>query len=179
MQTRDYSCGAAALATVLRYYWGDPVGEDDVLIVLLKTLTPEETKDRFKHGLAISDLRRAAVDMGYLSTIGTISLQQLSQARAPVVVALKIKEYDHFVVYRGMCDGRVYLADPIRGNVRPTIPEFNGQWQKNAILVVVKPGTAPPLQSALSIRADEVGVGDMTAEMLRKQLPEPLLHHLP
>ena len=31
MQTRDYSCGAAALATVLRYYWGDPVGEDDVL----------------------------------------------------------------------------------------------------------------------------------------------------
>ena len=46
MQTRDYSCGAAALATILRYYWGDRVGEDDVLLVLLKTLSPEETKDR-------------------------------------------------------------------------------------------------------------------------------------
>ena len=96
-----------------------------------------------------------------------------------MVVAIKIKEYDHFVVYRGMCDGRVYLADPIRGNVRPTIAEFNGQWQKNAILVVVKPNMMPPTQSALSVRVDEVLVGDMTAEMLRKQLPEPFLHHLP
>ena len=112
MQTRDYSCGAAALATVLRYYWGDSVGEEAIIQTLFKTLTPEEQQDRVKNGLAISDLRKAAVDMGYLSTIGTISLEQLSQARAPVVVALKIKEYHHFVVYRGMCDGRVYLADP-------------------------------------------------------------------
>ncbi len=89
---------------------------------------------------------------------------------------MKIKEYDHFVVYRGMCDGRVYLADPIRGNVRPTIPEFNGQWIKNAILVVVKPDVTPPAESLLSVRVDEVGVGDMSAEMLRKQLPEPFLH---
>ena len=29
-----------------------------------------------------------------------------------------------------MCDGRVYLADPIRGNVRPTIAEFHQQWQQ-------------------------------------------------
>ena len=71
MQTRDYSCGAAALATVLRYYWGGRVGEEDILQALFKTLTAEERKDRYKNGLAISDLRRVAVDMGYLSTIGT------------------------------------------------------------------------------------------------------------
>ena len=79
----DYSCGAAALATVLRYYWGDRVGEEDILQALFKTLTPEERQDRFKHGLAISDLRRVAVNMGYLSTIGTISLEQLSEAPHP------------------------------------------------------------------------------------------------
>ena len=31
MQNHEYTCGAAALATVLRYYWGDAVGEEAVL----------------------------------------------------------------------------------------------------------------------------------------------------
>ncbi len=83
MQTRDYSCGAAALATVLRYYWGDRVGEEDILQALFKTLTPEERQDRFKHGLAISDLRRVAVNMGYLSTIGTISSRSCPKPAPP------------------------------------------------------------------------------------------------
>ena len=98
--------------------------------MILKTLTADEVKDRMKHGLAISDLRAPAVQMGYFSTIGTMTFQQLAQARVPLVVPLKIKDYDHFVVYRGMADGRVYLADSCRGNVRPTVAEFCQQWQK-------------------------------------------------
>ena len=31
MQQRDFSCGAACLATICRYYWGDNVTEDMVL----------------------------------------------------------------------------------------------------------------------------------------------------
>ncbi len=171
MQTYDYSCGAAALATILRYYWNDPGDERQIVNMILKTLTADEVKDRMKHGLAISDLRRAAVQMGYFSTIGTMTFQQLAQARVPLVVPLKIKDYDHFVVYRGMADGRVYLADSCRGNVRPTVAEFCQQWQKNAVLVVAKPGVMPPLQSALSIREDEVSVGDTTNAFLDRQLP--------
>ena len=64
MQTYDYSCGAAALATILRYYWNDPVDERQIVNMILKTLTADEVKDRMKHGLAISDLRRAAVRDG-------------------------------------------------------------------------------------------------------------------
>ena len=176
MQKRDYSCGAAAMATVLRYYWGDDVTEDKILIVLLATLTPDETKDRFKHGLAISDLRRTAVKMGYQSSIGTMSLENLAGARLPLIIPLKVEEQDHFVVYRGMAAGRVYLADPIRGNVRPTITEFRQQWQKNAILVVVKPGEPPRDRSPLSIRWDEVEMGETTNQFLRGQLSQPYLH---
>jgi hypothetical protein len=177
MQKRDYSCGAAAMATVLRYYWGDAVSEDNVLIVLLATLTPEETKDRFKHGLAISDLRRTAVKMGYQSSIGTMSFEGLSGARLPLIVPLKVEGQDHFVVYRGMVAGRVYLADPIRGNVRPTFAEFSRQWQKNAILVVVKPGEPPRDITPLSIRWNEVLMGETSNQLLRGQLStQPYLH---
>ena len=171
MQTYDYSCGAAALATIIRYYWNDPADERQIVNEILKTMTIDEVKDRMKRGLAMTDLRHAAVDMGYVSSMFTMSFQQLAQARVPLIVPLKIKEFDHFVVYRGMAGGRVYLADSSRGNVRPTIAEFCQQWQKNAVLVVAKRGVMPPMQSALSIREDEVSVGDTTNEFLDRQLP--------
>ncbi len=173
MQKYDYSCGAAALATILRYYWEDDVTEKQILDAMLKVLTVDEVKDRIKNGMSITDLRRAAVELGYLSSIGTMSFEQLSQSKIPLLVPLKLKGFDHFVVYRGVVGGRVYLADPVRGNVRPTIPEFCGQWQKNAILVVIKKGEQPREWSPLSIRTDEVRLGESTKQWLRGELPRP------
>ena len=40
MQKRDYSCGAAALATILVYYWGDNVTEEKILLVIVKDSHP-------------------------------------------------------------------------------------------------------------------------------------------
>ena len=64
MQQRDYSCGAASLATLLRYHWGDPVTETQCLITITKMLTLEEMKERIKNGLSLTDLRRLAVELG-------------------------------------------------------------------------------------------------------------------
>ena len=36
MQQRDFSCGAAALATVLVYYWGEDVSETTILLIIAK-----------------------------------------------------------------------------------------------------------------------------------------------
>src|SRR5579862_6421556 len=41
-QNRDYSCGAASLCTLLKYYWGDNVTEQKILDTVDKMLTPEE-----------------------------------------------------------------------------------------------------------------------------------------
>jgi predicted double-glycine peptidase len=173
MQKREYSCGAASMATLLRYYWGDAVTEEEVLTTLTKLLTPEELKDRIKNGLAFSDLRRTAVKMGYEATIGTLPFDKLVASRAPLVIPLRLKKFDHFVVFRGVVDGRVYLADPVRGNVRPTISEFREQWQKEAVLVIAKPDVEPPKTSPLSIRPEEVHFSDLTRQTIGRQLPEP------
>ena len=174
MQKYDYSCGAAALATILQYFWNDSVTEQQILTVLFKILTPDEIKDRTQNGMAITDLRRVSVEMGYLSSIGTLSFDKLAKSKVPLIVPIRIKEYDHFVVYRGVAGGRVYLADPIRGNVRPTLQEFCGQWNKNAILVVVKKDEMPPKFSRLSIRKDEILLGETTEQWMDQELPQPL-----
>ena len=171
MQNREYTCGAAALATVLRYYWGDAANEETVLAVLTKMLSPAELRDRVINGLAISDLRLTAVRMGYEATIGTVSLEQLAAARAPVVVPIRLGKLDHFVVGARVAGGRVYLADPVRGNVRPTIEEFRTQWQKQAVLVVAKANVDPPASSPLSIRPGDVRRGDLTRQTISRQLP--------
>jgi uncharacterized protein len=170
MQQRDYSCGAAALATVLRYYWGDDIKEDLVLWHIEQILTPEEMQDRIKKGLAISDLRRAAVKMGYLSSIGKMSFEQLANSHVPLVVGISNNGYDHFVVYRGTDCQWVYLADPIRGNIRLTVPEFVCQWQKNTILVVAKKDQEPPETSPLSLTR---------RDLTRSQLNYQLIHSMP
>lgn len=173
IQQFDYSCGPAAVATILRYYWEDNVTEKQILETLVKILTPAEIKEDMKKGTSITDLRRASVAMGYLSSIGTMTFEQLTQSKIPVVVPVKVNKFDHFVVFRGMVDGRVYLADPVHGNVRPTVAEFCQQWNKNAVLAVIKKGQKPRDYSPLSIRLDEVMLGETTKQWLDKELPRP------
>ncbi len=48
--------------------------------------------------------------------------------------------YRHFAVLRGIERGRVYLADPARGNVRRRIDQFVNEWEKGIVFVLGKSG---------------------------------------
>jgi predicted double-glycine peptidase len=149
MQRYDYSCGAAALATVVQYYWGDDISEQQILLAMFDRMTEAELQDRMANGLTMTDLRRAAVEAGYLSSMVRRNLAQLSEVRIPVVLRIEKDGYEHFVVYRGIVDDRVFLADPIRGHVRLSIHEFAQQWTDNTVLVVVKKNARPPVAPPL------------------------------
>ena len=177
MQQRDYSCGAAALATVIRYHWGDEMTEIELLREVAQMLTVEELKERIENGLALTDLRRLAVRVGYLSTIGRLEFDKLREAKIPLVVGIVVNDFDHFAVYRGT-DGRyVYLADPARGNVRTPIPEFLEQWQKNMVLVVVKPGVDPERSSPLLLQREETVLGQSNRLYLLDRVTTKVFPH--
>ena len=171
MQNQDYSCGAAALATLLRYFWQDPINEADVMDVIDSLLTAEEFKDRVEKGLSMADLRRAAVKMGYQAQVGKVELNNLATSKVPLIVAIKAEGYDHFVVVRGIYEGRVYLADPIRGNIRVNVPLFRCQWQQKAVLVVLKPNTQPPICSCLSVECRELELGWLNNKVIQMTPP--------
>ena len=166
-QRRDFSCGAAALATVCRYYWGDNVTENQVLGVVEKNLTHDELKERFENGLAISDLRVAAVKMGYLSTIGRLSMAELLKVKVPVIVAIRLEETNHFVVVKGIANGWVFVADPSRGNLRIPQFEFERQWIENAVLVVAQKGKTKSDRSQLDVTIEEMSRGYFNEQVIR------------
>jgi uncharacterized protein len=59
-QQQDYSCGAAALATLLRYYFGDATSETEILNLLEGSLSPAEKEEKSKRGFTLLDLKRVA-----------------------------------------------------------------------------------------------------------------------
>jgi uncharacterized protein len=169
MQQRDFSCGAACLATICRYYWGDDITEEMVLEQLDTLLTAAETEDRIMNGLAMSDLRRAAVKLGYQSVVGTTTFAKLGEMKVPAIVGIQPMGHKHFVVLKGTFGDWVYLADPIRGNIRMPAWEFCQQWQKNAILVVYKPGEKIKQYSPLSVTEADVRFGELNDQLIRSQ----------
>src|SRR5262245_28685748 len=64
-QQFDYSCGAAALATILRYGLRDEVTERDVLAQLFGLLSAEERPDVLSQGFSLLHLQRVAQARGY------------------------------------------------------------------------------------------------------------------
>jgi predicted double-glycine peptidase len=175
MQVRDYSCGAASLCTLLKYYWGDNVNEQKILNELDKMLTPAERKDRIQEGLSLTDLRKVCVKMGYLASIGTLTFEQLSQSKIPVLVGMKIGKFYHFAVFRGTDGFYVYLADPARGNIRGTVKEFVEIWQKGAILVVAKKDQDLKENSPLSLKPEDSYLGTLNRVAFQKLISQPLV----
>ncbi len=172
MQQKDYSCGAASLATVLKYYWGKDVGEMDVLLALERSLKPNALKDRVENGLTMADLKVVSDRMGYDAAVGKLdSVQKLAESKVPLILAIQVEEdLSHFVVYRGSANGYIYLADPVLGNVRISEPELARTWIKNAVFVVTLPGKTSSAVSRLGLRKDEILQARLNSQVIRRQV---------
>ncbi len=169
MQKLDYSCGAATLATIARYYWGDDVDEATFLSLIPRlNLTEEQIRDRIEKGLTLTDLRDMANLAGYQSSMGKVQFRELIEAKVPVIVGVVVNKHDHFVVYRGTDGYYVYLADPIRGNIRTEVDVFLRQWQENAILVIAKPNAKVKEVNPMGVRETEIFRGILNDQTVHR-----------
>ena len=143
MQSSDYSCGAAAVATLLTYYFDDQVAEAAIMEAVFKTLPESQQKDRKKQGFSLLDLGDYVAARGYESTGYRLTLGQLQQVQLPVLVHLSVQGDRHFVVLTKIRGDQIYLADPSRGNLRLSVDDFASEWT-NIALVVTRPGRPRP-----------------------------------
>lgn len=151
MQALDYSCGAASLATLMRYYFQETIDEKVVLTTLTKILGADTVKNKRKAGFSLLDLKKAAEHLGYQAMGIKLQISALSKLRGPVLVHLKIPKGEHFVILRGIKADRVFLADPARGNLRMPITKFAQEWS-GATLVLAKKGHPLPVDYPLKIK---------------------------
>jgi ABC-type bacteriocin/lantibiotic exporter with double-glycine peptidase domain len=92
--------------------------------------------------------------------------------RGPVIVHLDKGSMRHFSVLRGFDGDRVYLADPIGGNIRMPKFRFAEQWTGNALLVWI-PELSLPADYPLQISAKDAGLENWSARRTLYKDPLP------
>ena len=146
-QRFDFSCGAAALATLMRYGFGERITERDILAQLFGLLSDSEKPTVRATGFSLLHLQRVAQARGYNAEGFRLTPEQLSMLGGPVLVFIEPRGYKHFAVLRGVRGDRVYLADPSRGNIRMPAYAFLNDWLQNdgrGIIFVVEPAAGLP-----------------------------------
>jgi hypothetical protein len=130
VQQWDLSCGAAALATLLNYQHGDPISEREIAKGLIgrEEYLENPALVQVRQGFSLLDLKRYVEGRGYKGIgYGQLTLQDLIE-QAPVMVPIRSKGYNHFVVFRGALGNRVLLADPAFGNRTMLAATFEQAW---------------------------------------------------
>lgn len=136
-QRWDVSCGAAALSTVLTYDFKDNTPETAIVVWLLHRVDAKRVRAR--GGFSLLDLKHFAEARGYHAEgFSGMSIEDLAHQRTSVIVPIRSKGFDHFIVVRGIQSGRVIMADPGFGNLTMRVDRFQKLW-KNGIVFVVHP----------------------------------------
>lgn len=162
IQQWDLSCGAAALTTLLKYQHGEDLTEKVVAASLMRRPEYIEHPEliQIREGFSLLDLKRDVEARGYLGLgYGKLELDKLI-AKAPIIVPIRTRGYNHFVVFRGMRADRVLLADPAWGNRTMRVEQFLDSWIEHPALgrvgfVVQRRDGTPPVNNRLEPRSEE------------------------
>ncbi|NVZ23314.1 C39 family peptidase [Pseudomonas costantinii] len=131
-QKTDFSCGAAALATILRQaYWKD-VDEDHVIKGMLVNADQDLVRTQ---GFSMLDMKRYLESIGMRARGYRINGDTLLTVKIPVIVLLDIRGYKHFVVMQRADKDWVYVGDSVLGNKRFARDDFVKGW--NGIVLAI------------------------------------------
>jgi uncharacterized protein len=136
-QRWDVSCGAAALSTLLTYDFKDNTPETSIVVWLLHRVDANRVRSR--GGFSLLDLKHFSEARGYhAEAFSGMSIEDLALQKTSVIVPIREKGFDHFVVVKGIVAGHVILGDPGFGNITMRVDRFQTLW-KNGIVFVVHP----------------------------------------
>lgn len=151
-QAYDYSCGSAALTTILQHYLGRNFQERQVMEGLLHY--GEEDRIVERRGFSMLDMKRLVTALGFPAGGFKAEMQDLIDLDHPAIVPIQYAGFKHFVVVKTVENDRVYIADPSKGNLTFTVERFKEAWDQN-VLFVVFPGDTKPIDG-LELREEDL-----------------------
>ena len=171
-QAFDYSCGSAALTTVLQYHLGLAVTEKAAMEGMLEHGQRDKIVER--RGFSLLDMKRYVATLGSDSGGFRADIDDLQKLGQPAIVPIDYAGFKHFVVVKGIRDGKVFIADPSAGNIAMSVPAFVGLWDKGTLFVIYPSKDRPAVQSSLALTDQELGVisPDLVRDEALLQVPD-------
>lgn len=111
-QQYDYSCGSAALATLLSFQYQHPVSEDAVTKEMWSRGNQEKIR---REGFSLLDIKEYLQANGYSANGYVAPLDKLEEVGIPAIALINDNGYNHFVVIKGVQKDNVLLGDPSAG----------------------------------------------------------------
>ena len=136
-QETDYSCGAAALATILKYGYGMDATEEVIMQGMLNAGDAEIVR---RKGFSMLDMKRYVGSLGLRGRGYRLTEERLKRLKIPVIVLMDIDGYRHFSVLKRIHDGEAFLADPVLGNKVMDLEAFRKAWANRVIFAVIGSG---------------------------------------
>jgi predicted double-glycine peptidase len=132
-QQFDFSCGSAAVATLLTHHYGHPVSEQFVFEQMFNQGDQQKIR---REGFSLLDMQRFLSAQGYKADGFQLPLQRLIDAQLPAIVLVSDKGYHHFVVIKGVAGDRILLGDPASGTRSLTRAAFEAIWTNKLLFVI-------------------------------------------
>jgi predicted double-glycine peptidase len=133
LQQYDFSCGSAAVATLLTHHYGYPVTEQEVLEKMFATGDHRKIQTE---GFSMLDMKRYLKSVGFEADGFRQTLDKLAEAKLPAIVLINEGNYHHFVVVKGVARNMVLIGDPARGTKAMPRKEFEKIWIGGLLFVV-------------------------------------------
>ncbi|MDM1755514.1 C39 family peptidase [Acinetobacter towneri] len=133
-QAYDYSCGSAALTTLLNGYVGTQLNEQQTMSGLLRYGEYERIIER--RSFSLLDMKRFVAALGMESGGYRGEFSDLVKQGQPAIVPISYAGFKHFVVYKAYKNGRVYVADPALGNISFDEERFKEVWENNTLFLI-------------------------------------------
>lgn len=132
-QKYDFSCGSAAVATLLTYQYGYPMNEQ---VAFEQMYTHGDRTKINKEGFSLLDIKRFLEANGFEADGFKVPLDKLVQENLPAIVLIDEKGYHHFVVIKGIRNDRVLVGDPARGTRVIAQSRFLSMWPSGLVFVI-------------------------------------------
>lgn len=168
-QRYDFSCGSAALATILTSAYGHQTTEADLIRWMMHGA---DTREIIRNGFSMLDMKRYVESLGMRAHGFRVDADALYRLQMPVIALLDLKGYKHFVLVKGASAGRVFVADPALGHRVMDERDFVAGW--NGILLAVV-GDRPLADSFLVSGRSSAALGRRVEMLDRATLPVPVV----
>jgi len=128
-QRYDFSCGSAALATLLRYHYDGNASEQSVFMGMWQNGDREQIR---RLGFSLLDMKRYLNARDIRAEGYVVTLDDVARTRVPGIALIDVRGYRHFVVIKGVEGGKVLVGDPSLGIRLIDVDSFKSSW--NGIL---------------------------------------------
>jgi predicted double-glycine peptidase len=124
-QRYDFSCGSAALATLLHYHYGVRADEQTTFNGMWDKGDQAAIRQL---GFSLLDMKRYLQSIGLQTQGFRVTLDQIAKTGVPGIALTVTNGYRHFVVIKGVSAQGVLIGDPSRGLLRMDRSDFGKIW---------------------------------------------------